>query len=90
MNDKKKSTAQKDDLTIVNAPHISLTELEKAGEALLKFYRALGWNSDTEILDPSKVRTTKLIFDQLYNIMYEKCADPVGVKGGKKMNENGV
>lgn len=64
--------------SIVDAPNISLTESEKAGEALLKFYRALGWNG-IDVLDPSKVRTTKAVFNHLYDVMYDKCLDPVGV-----------
>ena len=38
-------------VTIVDAPEIILTESELAGEALLKFYRALGWNG-IDIVDP--------------------------------------
>jgi len=65
-------------ILVVNAPEITLTEDEEAGEAILKFYKALGWNG-TDILDPRKVRTTKAVFDQLYGIMYEKCPDPVTI-----------
>ena len=65
-------------ITIVDAPHVSLEENEKAGEALLKFFRALGWNGD-DYLDPSKVRTTKDVYSRLYDVMYDKCPDPVGV-----------
>ena len=63
---------------IVSAPTISLTETEKAGETLLKFYRALGWNGE-DILNPCKVRTTEAVYKQLYDLMYEKCPDAVSV-----------
>jgi hypothetical protein len=65
-------------ITVVDAPLVTLSENEKAGEVLTKFYRALGWNGDDK-LDPSKIHTTKPVFDYLYEIMYDKCPDPVGV-----------
>ena len=49
-----------------------------AGDALLKFFQALGWNGD-DYLDPCKIRTTKAVFDHLYNTIFERCPDPVGV-----------
>ena len=63
---------------ILDAPEISLTEEEKAGDGLLKFYSALGWNGE-DILDPCKVRTTKAVYTQLYDLMFKKCADAVTV-----------
>ena len=65
-------------LTIVDAPDVSLEENEMAGEALLKFFRALGWNGD-DYLDHSKIRTTKDVYDRLCEVMYYRCLDPVGV-----------
>jgi hypothetical protein len=65
-------------ITIVDAPEINLAEDEKAGEALLKFYRALGWNGD-DMLDPCKIRTTKDVYNRLYDVMFNRCPDPVGV-----------
>ena len=65
-------------VTIVDAPEVSLAENEKAGEALLKFYRSLGWNGE-DFLDPCKVRTTEDIYKRLYDVIYEHCPDPVGV-----------
>ena len=65
-------------ITIIDAPHVSLAENEKAGEALLKFFRALGWNG-ADYLDPSKVRTTKDVYDRLCEVMYDRCLDPVSV-----------
>ena len=64
---------------IVDAPNISLSEDEKAGEAILKFYEALGWKRETEIVDPCKVRTAKSVYDKLYDVMYEKYPEPVAV-----------
>jgi len=68
----------KEIITAVDAPEVSLSENEKAGEALLKFYRALGWNGE-DTLDPSKVRTTKHVFDYLYETMYNRYPDPESV-----------
>jgi len=65
-------------ITVVDAPEVTLTEDDKAGDALLKFYRALGWDGES-YLDPCKVRTTKEVFDNLYDVMYDRCPDPVGV-----------
>ena len=65
-------------ITVIDAPVITLADNEKAGEALLKFFRALGWNGD-DYLDPCKIRTTKAVFDSLYDVMYNRCPDPVGV-----------
>ena len=41
-------------VAIVDAPEIRLMENEYAGDALLKFYRALGWNGE-DILNPCRV-----------------------------------
>ena len=65
-------------ITVVDAPDVSLAPDEEAGELLLHFYRALGWNGD-DILDPCKIRTTKEVYDGLYNQMYERCPDAIGV-----------
>ena len=65
-------------IIVVDAPEVSLAPEEKAGELLLHFFRALGWNGE-DFLDPCKIRTTKKIYDRLYNQMYERCPDPVGV-----------
>ena len=63
---------------IADAPDVSLDEGEKAGDVLLKFYRALGWNGE-DILDPCKIRTTKEVYSRLYDVMYDSCPDPVGI-----------
>ena len=65
-------------VTVFNAPEISLTEEDKAGDVLLKFYRALGWNGN-DILDPCKIRTTEAIYNWLYDLMREKYHDSVTV-----------
>ncbi len=65
-------------VTIVDAPDVVLSGDEKAGDVLLKFYGELGWNGK-DVLDPCKVRTTKEVYNQLYDLMYERCPDPVGV-----------
>jgi len=59
-------------ILVVDAPEVSLSENESPVEALLKFYRALGWNG-IDTLNPCKVRTTKFVFDCLYEAMYKRC-----------------
>ena len=65
-------------ITIVDAPEITLADDELAGEALLKFFRALGWNGD-DYLDPCKIRTTKAVFDRLRETMFDRCRNPLAV-----------
>ena len=68
----------KQTITIVDAPEVSLAQNENAGELLLHFFRALGWNGE-DFLDPCKIRTTKEVYNRLYDQIYERCPDPVGV-----------
>jgi hypothetical protein len=63
---------------IADAPEVNLSGTEKAGEVLLKFYRELGWNG-SDMLDPCKIRTTKAVYNRLYDAMLDICPDPVGV-----------
>ena len=63
---------------IVDAPVIALDESDKTGDVLIKFYRALGWNG-ADILDPRKVRTTKTVYIQLTDLMYERCSDDASI-----------
>ena len=65
-------------ITVVDAPEVNLAPDEKAGDLLLHFYRALGWNGD-DILDPCKIRTTKEVYEKLYDQIFERCPDRVGV-----------
>ena len=65
-------------ITIVDAPEVSLAPDENAGDILLHFYRALGWNGD-DLLDPCKIRTTKDVYNRLYDQMFERCPDSLGV-----------
>ena len=65
-------------IKIVDAPDVSLAPDEQAGELLLHFYRALGWNGK-DMLDPCNIRTTKEVFNRLHDTMYERCPDSVGV-----------
>ena len=68
----------KGNITIVDAPDVFLAPDEKAGELLLHFYRALGWNGE-DMLDPRKIRTTKEVYNMLYDRMLKQCHDPVGI-----------
>ena len=65
-------------ITVVDAPDVFLAPDEKAGELLLHFYRALGWNGE-DMLDPCKVRTTKEVYNMLYDRMVQQCSDTAGV-----------
>ena len=69
---------KRETIIIVDAPEIILADDETAGDVLLKFYRTLGWNGE-DTLDPCKIRTTKDVYNHLYDMMYEKCPDAVGV-----------
>jgi len=62
----------KQTITVVDAPEVSLSENENPIEALVKFYRALGWNG-MDTLNPCKVRTTKLVFNYLHEVMNRRC-----------------
>ena len=64
-------------IAIVGAPEITLEKSDKAEDALLKFYWALGWNG-VDILDPRKVRTTKAVYYELAELIRERCSDDVG------------
>jgi len=66
-------------IMVVDAPEVSLSENENPSEALVKFYRALGWNGE-DTLNPCKIRTTKAVFDYLCETMLKRCPDhPVNV-----------
>ena len=65
-------------ITVVDAPEITLVEGDEAGDVLLKFYHALGWNGE-DMLDPCKIRTTKAVYQNLREIMIDKCPNPVSV-----------
>ena len=65
-------------ITVVDAPEVTLSEDEYAGNALLKFYRALGWNG-MDYLDPCKVRTTTAVFSNLHKVMCNGRHDAVNV-----------
>ena len=63
---------------VADAPEVSLAQNGKAGELLLNFYRGLGWNGEDN-LDPCKVRTTKEVYNRLYDQIYEVYPNPVAV-----------
>ena len=64
-------------IIVVDAPEVSLSENENPTEALVKFYQALGWNGE-DTLNPCKVRTTRVVFDYLYGVMYNRIPDSLG------------
>ena len=72
------STVNRRIIITVDAPEVSLAPDQKAGDLLLNFYRALGWNG-TDYLEPCKIRTTKEVFNRLYSQIYEHCPDSVSV-----------
>ena len=65
-------------ITIVDAPEVTLADGQKAADLLLNFYQALGWDGN-DYLDPCRVRTTKEVYNRLYDQIYEICPDPIGV-----------
>jgi hypothetical protein len=65
-------------IAILDAPEIILTKEDNAGDVLVKFYRALGWNGEDE-LNSWKVRTTNAVYDRLFDLMLEKYPDTVGI-----------
>jgi hypothetical protein len=65
-------------IATVQAPEIFLDESEMAGEGLLKFYKALGWNGE-DYLDPCRIRTTQAVYTRLYDLMLEKCPDSLAI-----------
>jgi len=76
----------------LDAPEITLEGEENAGEVLLKFYSALGWNRE-DSLDPCKVITTDAIWNGLYDLMIERISDTVAVgmhmvNSGPSVREN--
>ena len=67
-----------ENVTIVDAPEVTLAPNDEAGDLLLHFYRALGWNGE-DILDPCKVRTTKEVYNHLGDLMCERYPNPIRV-----------
>ena len=65
--------------TIVDAPEIRYEEGQLAGDILLNFYRDLGWDSETQTLDPNKVKTTNSIYYGIRDATEEICPDPVAI-----------
>jgi len=67
-------------MKIVDVPTIISHEADKVGMVLLDFYKGLGWNGN-DFLDPCKIRVSQAIYDELYNVMYEKypCSVSVGM-----------
>ena len=63
-----------ENITVVDAPEVSLSENEHPMDALVKFYIALGWNGE-DAVDPCKIRTTRLVYENLFNMMYKSCPD---------------
>ena len=63
----------------VNAPALRLETGQQAGDILLNFFKDLGWDPETHTLDPVKIKTTKEIYNSLYDVMYEIIPDSIGV-----------
>ena len=76
-------------VAVIDAPDITLSDDDQAGDALLKFYYALGWNGH-DMIDPCKVRTTNAVYNRLYDLMLEKCPDSVIVGMAMVNNAPGV
>jgi hypothetical protein len=65
-------------VAIVDAPEISLSDDDLAGDALVYFYKALGWDGQCG-MDPRKVRTTCAVYGQLFKTMRDKCPEAVAM-----------
>jgi len=65
-------------VTTVDAPAITLKQDDPAGEALLMFFRALGWNGK-DLVDRHKVHTTLPVCLYLYYTMLRNCPNRVSV-----------
>jgi len=65
-------------VTIVDAPVLSLSDDDRPGDVLLKFYRGVGWNG-VDRLNPCKVRTTKAVFCDLFDLLKNNWPDPLSV-----------
>ena len=77
--------SNKQTIHIVDAPTVALADGEKAGDLLLQFYYKLGWNGN-DILDPMKVRTTKEVYDGLYDQILGYCPGAVVAVGMLMVN----
>jgi len=64
---------------VVAAPDITLMEADYIG-VLVQFYKALGWNGE-DVLDPTKVRSTKAVFQNLYDEMQKHDPDNTAIGG---------
>jgi len=64
---------------IIEAPKLRIEEGELAGQYLLNFFKDLGWNPELNRLDPSRIRTTKNVFDSIYDAVLEMVPDVVSV-----------
>ena len=54
---------------IVDVPKLFINDGELAGDALLNWYKSLGWNSNTHILNPNNIRTTQDIYNNIVDFM---------------------
>ena len=62
----------------VTAPEIFINDDQLPGDALLNFYRSLGWNGEDNV-DPTKIRTSKCVYDALYAFIFERVPGPLTV-----------
>jgi hypothetical protein len=62
----------------VDVPIIDTEAAEDAGDVLLNFYRALGWNG-ADTLNVRKVRVSETVYNSLLEAMKEKCPDHNGI-----------
>lgn len=59
---------------IVSAPVIDPKSAETAGDILVLFYKAVGWNGE-DMLDVRKIRTSRAVYESLFLAMKDKCND---------------
>jgi len=59
---------ERNGMTIIDAPTVNSKESAPAGEVLIEFYQALGWNC-LDTIDPRKIRTTEDVWQKLLDAL---------------------
>jgi len=78
---------KEDIIKTLDFSRLDIAEAQKPGDILINFFKALGWDSNKYILNPTKIKTTKEIYNALYDKIFEKVPDAVSV--GMLMVNNG-
>jgi len=60
-------------LSIIDAPIVVLANDGNPAEALVKFYKDLGWNPG-DYINPKKVKVAKDVYDNIISTIHENCS----------------